>query len=146
MGEVSLTMDPLSIAASVAGLVSLTLEVSRTVGTYCKSVKNTRKDVQDTAQELASMYEILHQLDELLRSQQLKTKIDSNSVLAKAITVCGNSIKKISSKIQTLESDGLARVWEKLKWPFNEKEMQNLLATLRKCAATFQFSLTIEGW
>lgn len=92
------------------------------------------------------MYDILHQLDGLLRSQQLKTKIDSNSVLAKAITVCGNSIKKISSKIQTLESDGLARVWEKLKWPFNEKEMQNFLATLRKCAATFQFSLTIEGW
>lgn len=139
-------MDPLSIAASLAGLVSLTSRVSRTIGSYCKSVKDARKDVQETAQELASMYDVLHQLDGLLRSQQLKTKIDSNSVLAKAIAVCGNNIERLSSKVQRLELDGLARVWEKLKWPFNEKEMQKILATLRKCAATFQFSLTIEGW
>lgn len=139
-------MDPLSIAASLAGLVSLTSRVSRTIGSYCKSVKDARKDVQDTAQELASMYDVLHQLDGLLRSQQLKTKIDSNSVLAKAIAVCGNNVERLSSKVQRLELDGLARVWEKLKWPFNEKEMQKILATLRKCAATFQFSLTIEGW
>lgn len=139
-------MDPLSIAASLAGLVSLTSRVSRTIGSYCKSVKDARKDVQETAQELASMYDVLHQLDGLLRSQQLKTKIDSNSVLAKAIAVCGNNVERLSSKVQRLELDGLARVWEKLKWPFNEKEMQKILATLRKCAATFQFSLTIEGW
>lgn len=139
-------MDPLSIAASLAGLVSLTSRVSRTIGSYCKSVKDARKDVQETAQELASMYDVLHQLDGLLRSQQLKTKIDSNSVLAKAIAVCGNNVERLSSKVQRLELDGLARVWEKLKWPFNEKEMQKIPATLRKCAATFQFSLTIEGW
>lgn len=139
-------MDPLSIAASVAGLIGLTSKVSRIIDSYCKSVKNARKDVQDTAQELASMYDALHQLDGLLRSQQLKTQIDSNSVLLNAITLCGNSIRRISSKVQTLEADGLARVWEKLKWPFNEKEMQKILATLRKCAATFQFSLTIQGW
>lgn len=139
-------MDPLSIAASLAGLVSLTSRVSRTIGSYCKSVKDARKDVQETAQELVSMYDVLHQLDGLLRSQQLKTKIDSNSVLAKAIAVCGNNVERLSSKVQRLELDGLARVWEKLKWPFNEKEMQKILATLRKCAATFQFSLTIEGW
>ena len=135
------------MAASVAGLVSLTLGLSRTIASYCKSVKDARKDVQEIAQELASMNDILHQLDGLLRSQQLKTKIfDSSSVLATAITTCGNSIRRISSKVQKLEVDSLARVWEKLKWPFNEKEMQMILVTLQRCAATFQFSLTVEGW
>ena len=135
------------MAASVAGLVSLTLSVSSTIGSYCKSVKNAQKDVQTVAQELASMHDLLRQLDELLRSQQLKTKFfESTSVLATAISVYSRNIQKISSKLQKLESDGLASIWEKLKWPFSEKEMQKILATLRSCAATFQFSLTIEGW
>ena len=140
-------MDPISMAASLAGLVSLTLTVSSTIGSYCKSVKNARKDVQEVAQELENMQDLLHQLRQLLRSQQLKTKVfESTSVLATAITVCGNNVKSIFSKVQKLESDGLAGLWEKLKWPFTEKEMQKILATLRRCAATFQFSLTIEGW
>ncbi len=140
-------MDPLSVAASVAGLVSLAFEVSSTVSSYCKSVKNARKEVQDTAQELASMQNTLQQLDELLHSQRLKSRLfDSSSVLVTALTICSNIIKTISSKVQALDADCFARVWEKLKWPFSEKEMQKTLTTLRRCAATFQFSLTVEGW
>ena len=135
------------MAASLAGLISLTLAVSRTTSSYCKSVKDARKDVQEIDQELMSMSNTLNQLDQLLRSQQMKSNFfESSSLLATAITMCGNSIKRISSKVQNLESDGLARVWEKLKWPFNENEMLKILATLRRCASTFQFSLTVEGW
>ena len=140
-------MDPLSIAASVANLVSLTFDVSSTIGSYCKSVKNARKDVQEVAQELASMQNVLNHLGELLRSQQLKAKFfEPTSVLATAVMVCGKNVQRISSKVQNLESDRLAGFWEKLKWPFSEKDMQKILTTLRGCAATFQFSLTIEGW
>ena len=140
-------MDPISATSSVAGLIGLTLEASRTMSSYCKSVKDAHKNVREIAQELVSMYDILYQLDELLRSQQLKTRVfESTSVLASAITICGNSINKISSKVHRLELGGLARVWENLKWPFSEKETQKLLGTLQRCAATFQFSLTIEGW
>ena len=135
------------MAASVAGLVSLTLSVSSSIGSYCKSAKHARKDVQEVAQELASMHNVLHQLDELLRSQQLKIKFfKSTSALATAITICGNNVKKISSKLEKLESDGIASMWEKLKWPFSEKEMKKILAILQRCAATFQFSLTTQGW
>ena len=135
------------MAASVAGLIGLTLKVSRTIGSYCKSVKNAPKDMQQIAQELASMQDTLGQLDELLRSQQLKAKyFNQSSVLATALTVCSDSTKRILSKMQTLEVGGLDRVWEKLKWPFNEKEMQKTFDTLRRCAATFQFALTVEGW
>ena len=140
-------MDPLSAATSVAGLVGLTLNASRTMSSYCKSVKDAPKDVREITQELVSMYDVLCQLDELLRSQQLKSRVfESTSVLASAITTCGNSVNKISSKVHRLELGGLARVWENLKWPFSEKETQKLLGTLQRCAATFQFSLTIEGW
>lgn len=140
-------MDPLSMAANVAGLVSLTLDVSRTIGSYCKAVKTARKDVQEIARELASMQDLLQQFDHLLRSQQLESKyFASTSVLVTALDLCGNIIQSISDKVQTLELNWVAQTWEKLKWPFSEKDMLKILATLRRCAATFQFTLTIEGW
>ena len=140
-------MDPISLAASVAGLMSLTLEVSHTVRTYCKSVKDARKDVLDIAQELGSLQDILYQLGQVLHSHRLQGNLfDSASVLTTALNTCSEGINKISSKVQAMENDGFARVWEKLKWPFSEKEMLKFLATLQRCAATFQFALTIEGW
>lgn len=140
-------MDPLSLAASVAGLISITLEFSRIVGSYCKSVKDARKDVLEIAQELTSIRDVLCQLDEVLRSHLLKTSIfDQNSGLANALDVCEDNIKRISFKMQNLKHDGPARLWEKLKWPFSEKEMQKVLVTLQRCAATFQFALSVEGW
>ena len=135
------------MAASVAGLASLTLEVSRTINSYCKAVKDARKDLETVDQELAILRDILHQLDQLLRSQRMKSKFfDSCSVLATSLDLCINCIVKVSSMLQSLESGGLARVWERMKWPFSEREMQKTLTTLRRCTATFQFSLTIEGW
>ena len=140
-------MDPISAAASVAGLASLTLEVSLSLTSYCKAVKNARKDVQEVAQELTSIQDVLGQLNNFLRSHQIKTKLfDRNCLLATALNTCGNSIESISSKLQALEADSSSRLWEKLKWPFNEKEMRRTLATLQRSAATFQLSLTIEGW
>lgn len=68
-------MDPLSLAASVAGLISIILKVSRIVDSYCKSVKAARKDVLEIAQELISMRDVLCQLGEVLRSYLLKTNI-----------------------------------------------------------------------
>ena len=140
-------MDPLSLAASVAGLVSITIELSGAIHSYCKAVKDARKDVQEMAQELVVMGDLLHQLEEHIRSPHLKTKaFDQSSVLATALSLCGNSIERISTKVHMLRLDGIGGIWEKLKWPFTEKDMQKALATLRRCAATFQFSLTIEGW
>ena len=93
-------MDPLSVAASVAGLVSLMLEVSCAIGSYYKSVKNARNDVLEIAQELTSMRDVLRQLNELLRSHQLKTEIfDQSSVLAHTLTVCVGNIESTSSKV-----------------------------------------------
>ena len=93
------------------------------------------------------MKDLLDRLHVLFQSQQLRSILfDPSSVLATALSTCANSIETISSEVQALESNGLARAWEKIKWPFSEMEMQKSLATLRRCAATFQFALTIEGW
>lgn len=139
--------DPLSIAASVAGLVTLTAQVSISIITYSKAVKDETKSVQEITQELSLMRSVLEQLENLLKGQPMKkSSFDQSSVLATAIFTCRDNIQTISMKLPKSTQNGMSRAMEKFKWPFTEKETQKRLEVLRRCTSTFQFSLTVEGW
>ena len=140
-------MDPLSLAASVAGLVSLALQVSGTIGAYCKSVKDTPESVQEISRELLLLVSALQQFESFLKSQPLKQNaFDKSSLLAKALISCRDSIDGIASKLHGPKKDGKWPTLDRLKWPFGESEIQKSLEALRRCTSTFQFSLTVEGW
>ena len=140
-------MDPLSVAASIAGLVSLTIQVSGTIGSYCKAVKDAPRSVQEINQELLLLLSALKQLDTFLRTQTLKNNsFDPLSILTTALISCHDSIDAISSELPIRKQDGKSHALDKLKWPFSEKEIQKKLEALRRCTSTFQFALTIEGW
>ena len=140
-------MDPLSVAASVAGLVSLTFEISQTVGHYYKAVKGAPKSIQKIQQELSLMGSTLQQLEDLLRGSHMsKSSFAQSSVLTTAVTSCIQTIEKISAKLAPAKADRLSRTKEALKWPFSEKEVEKRLEALRRYTSTFQFSLNVEGW
>ena len=139
-------MDPLSIAASIAGLISLTIQVSESVTSYGKAVKDAPKSIEEMISELYSMLSVLRQLESLFRSQQVKcSSFDHSSVLALAIIRCDENIGKLLSKLRQMESHKLSRAFERLQWPFSEKNLNKILVTIRRYTATFQFALTVEG-
>ena len=140
-------MDPLSVAASVAGLVSLTFEISQTVGHYYKAVKDAPKSIQEIQQELSLMHSTLQQLDDLLRGPHMsRSSFAQSSVLTTAVFSCIQINGEISAKLAQPKPDRLSRTMEALKWPFSEKEVQKKLEVLRRYSSTFQFSLNVEGW
>ncbi|KAM0793863.1 hypothetical protein BDR22DRAFT_877766 [Usnea florida] len=139
-------MDPLSVAASVAGLVSLTFEISQTVGHYYKAVKDAPKSIQEIQQELSLMHSTLQQLEDLLRGPHMsRSSFAQSSVLTTAVFSCIQINEEISAKLAQPKPDRLSRSMEALKWPFSEKEVQKKLETLRRYTSTFQFSLNVEG-
>lgn len=142
-------MDPLSIAATVAGLVSFSIEAGTAIGEYYSSAKNAPTEIQNLKSELESLSMILKRLENVLRSDQIRCdsfSFDTSSVLTTALNSCDKTIRDVSSKLARPKDSGVSRMWERLTWPFNEKEVQKLLETLRRYILTFQFSLTVEGW
>ena len=140
-------MDPLSLAASVAGLVSLALQVSGTIGSYCSSVKDAPKSLRQVDGELLLLLSALQQLENFLRSQpSLHISFDQTSVLATALISCRESIDAIASRLHDPKKDGKLHTLDRLKWPFGENEIEKRLEAMRRCISTFQFSLTVEGW
>ena len=140
-------MDPLSVAASVAGLVSLTLDMSLAVSHYYKAVKDASKSIEKIQQELSLMHSTLQQLEDLLRGPHMsKSSFAQSSVLTTAVNSCIQTIRDISAELASPKPDRLSRTYEALKWPFSEKEVQKRLEALRRFTSTFQFSLNVEGW
>ena len=140
-------MDPLSLASGAAGLASLTLEVSRTITTYVKAVKDAPKSVEEIHQELDLTQAVLEKLDKFLKSQSLKhASFDPSSVLPTAIASGHDIVRDVLDNLHDPKQKGLLRMPDRLRWPFTEKETQKRLNALRRCTSTFQFSLTVEGW
>jgi hypothetical protein len=93
-------MDPLSIAASIAGLVTLVdMVFSRTVS-HVKAIKSTQSDLSRLAIELATLAETLHSLWLLaarMEAESLVTAINS-----KHVDGCRATLKEIMDRLNKL--------------------------------------------
>ena len=140
-------MDPVSLTASAAGLASFALQVAQAVTIYIKAAKDAPKTVKEIEQELFLTQSVLEKLEKFLATQLLSlTSFDPSAVLPAAIASCHDVVYDVSDKLQRAQRDGKLLFRERLKWPFTEKETGKRVMALRNCIATFQFSLTIEGW
>ena len=140
-------MDPLSIAASIAGLVALSSKALHAVVGFHDDVKDAPKEVAGLVQELTSMRAVLLEFELFLRSKSaFSISFGQSSLLVTALASCTNSVESLTGKLQKFEKAGLSRALERFKWPFSEKETKKEVEKLRRYVATFQFALTVEGW
>ena len=140
-------MDPLSIAASVAGLINLSTDVYKAIATYTSSVKEASVDILSLAEELSGLQSVLQRLSSFILSGSISAvSFAQSSALALALQKCGKTLSQLSTRLHHLQQDRISRVLERLRWPFSEKDTRSTMDVLRRCASTFQFSLTVEGW
>ena len=140
-------MDPLSIAAGVAGLINLTLQVTQSIASYGKAAKREAHDVEQLMQELESTLAVLRQLDSFVRSTETTNlTFHHASTLEIALSRCDKIVLSLQQRLRNLSCGKVLRTIERLAWPFSAKEMHESMEGLRRCTSTFQFALTVEGW
>jgi Fungal N-terminal domain of STAND proteins len=140
-------MDPLSVAASVAGLLSLTIQVSQLVYEQVNTLKNATKDAAKLLEELELLVRVLTSLKQFLASQESKEHLfEETSVFIKAIGGCNIQISAIKIKLDKLVGkQGIAQLIERGKWYYEHDEHQQLIQTLHRYIGMFQVSLSVEG-
>ena len=141
-------MDGVSVASSVAGLITLALQVGGTIAIYVNAIKERSKNVKELQDELLLLGEVLSNLRDFLNSQTSDGKsCDTYSVLVKAIRDCRQRIERIGDKLKPpLDGGRFARAIDQLKWPFEQREVMQMVESLRRYSQTFQFAFTIEGF
>ena len=139
-------MDGISVASGVAGLITLALQVSGAIAEYTTALKDKPKNMKELQDELLLLGEVLNQLEEFLKSERGKNRLfNSNSLLQRAIGDCRTRVERIGAHLKPVEGGRLVRVVDRLKWPFEQKEVLQMVENLRRFTNTFQFALTVEG-
>ncbi|KAJ3561470.1 hypothetical protein NPX13_g8934 [Xylaria arbuscula] len=139
--------DPLSIAASVAGLASLAGQVFKTVIDYSNAVKDAKLDVKTLATELRTLSGMLHNLS--LLAETLRASGSSRLLFGEwQIASLKRIIQKIEAELKKAKDDfnnnKLRGAIRSLRWPFSKSDIDKMIDDLRAHKATINLALSAD--
>ena len=140
-------MNPLTISASVAGLITLTeLIVSRGYE-FLKGVKNAKDKITQLLVEITALFGVLQSLR--LVALRFEGQHFDTALQLECIQSCQKLVDQIHFHLKSAlpeDSDGRWRVAGKsLRWPLSEKETTVLIADVERHKATLSLALNVDG-
>ncbi|CAG7565196.1 unnamed protein product [Fusarium equiseti] len=139
--------DPLSIAASIAGLAALTGKVFKAFIDYGKGVKDARTDVSILTTELRTLSGMLTNLSLLATSLEAPSSNDSffsNFQLDALKMIIKNLEVKLAVAKTDFEASKVRSVIQKLRWPFSKDDMMKWVDEIRAHKATINLALSAD--
>ncbi|KAM5343515.1 hypothetical protein ACJ41O_012052 [Fusarium nematophilum] len=149
-------MDPLSISASIAGLVTLADLVFRSAAKYAKGVTGSRKEVEALSREVKNLSLVLHHLSLIAFDLESQTAAggtapeQASHFKAHHLHDCQQVLRRLEKALcdtkSGLESGSrLDRLQRSLKWPFSSTETTELLQELQRHKQTIDLALAAES-
>ncbi|KAF4877431.1 Ankyrin-2 [Colletotrichum siamense] len=121
--------DPLSISASIAGLVTLADTVFLRLTKYIKTVKNAEKEIDDLCKEVNLLAGAVSMLSRLARGHELEDEPFNKDFRMYHIEACAFILNEISQRTKKFDTSSKSKVL-KLIWPYTSSKTKQLLAEL----------------
>jgi hypothetical protein len=137
-------MDPVSLAASITGLILFAKEIGEISAGYITHVANAKKEAQELHEEAKHIVEILQRVKSLLTDPNTALVFMETSFLFLATSKFQDLLESTRKTLET-ELDDEKHIWNKIKWPFKEGKHQNVLRDMRRYMDMYQMSLQIDG-
>lgn len=139
--------DPLSVSASISGLITLADIVFRQIYKYIKAVKKAPKEISALSTEIGSLYGILNSLQ--LVSRQLEDETFDTSTRIHHVQSCFETLEHVRSILDkddtsSLHDQRLETLRRKLRWPFTSSEVKDLIAEIERHKATLGLALNVD--
>jgi cell division control protein 24 len=141
--------DPLSVAASVAGLISLGAATSKLVYQFVSSVIDAPKEVRAIISSLYSVNIALCQIQTLLLDQVFAAQTANEDLvdLERSVTSCVASFSIVEKELKGVSHAGseqltAKKLWHQVKQVFEKEAMQNALLHLETEKGTLQLIMT----
>jgi hypothetical protein len=148
--------DPLSIAASIAGLMSLAGPILAEGYAYMASVRDSPNALKQLLCEIGRLDAVLGQIDELAREsatntgavvQTQRSKV-SDVITPDTIKTASDLLKSVQSSIKQCEripGQSAKNIGRAIVWPFKEREVKENLNRFKRLIDTFESALSIES-
>ncbi|KAF9878450.1 ankyrin repeat protein [Colletotrichum karsti] len=139
--------DPLSLAASIAGLVSLSGAVFQQVSKFIKEVKGAEKQVRDLALQARNLSGVLQNLS--LLASSLEDENSKTTFKAHHLFACSQTLFDIEIKLKNAQDDfdkgsKAKSLLRSFRWPFSTEETKSLASDLANHCNTLDLALSAE--
>lgn len=139
--ETSPTMaDPLSIAASIGGLISLADIVFTRLIKYRKSIKDAEKEMADLAKEVNLLGGTLNSLGRLARA--LEAGVFDSNLRIHILEDCSDSLTKMDTELSKIDKHSLMT---KLFRPISTDQVREWLDELARHKQNFNLALSADS-
>jgi len=151
---VAFTMDPLSLSASIAGLISITEMIAGRSYNYIKEARGASKEVRKLLEEITDLFGVLNSL-RLVASRYEQERFHS-TMQSQHIYTCHILLEKIKERLDKADpsqvNEKKSQFYQKasmlgrtLIWPFSSTETKGLIAEVEKQKGTLSLALAADG-
>ena len=144
----TVTTDPFSISASIAGLITLADVVFCRIFKYVKGVKGAPKAISALSSEIGALYGILNSV--LLIVCQLEGETFDSTIQTHHVQSCYQTLEKVKKVLDkhgttSPQDHSVETIKRRLRWPFSMSEAEDLIAEVERHKATMGLALTVDG-
>ncbi|KAH5079906.1 hypothetical protein HBH95_082530 [Parastagonospora nodorum] len=140
--------DPLSLAAGVVGLVSLTIQLLQVANKFSNDVKGASEEVRLLIEELESLKSVLELLKKAWENRRVPTNFDL-SALARIEATCEAHLKELLGQLRKdqghLQKKPYASIHgalARIKWPFEAEKTRATTKCVHRYFCIFSWALT----
>ncbi|KAI5786915.1 hypothetical protein FPQ18DRAFT_393439 [Pyronema domesticum] len=120
--------DPLSVSASILGIVGVTTQIVKLFNDYVGSIRSAPEEAQTLKTEVLSIHSVLQQVADFLddASDEISVNFAKKCVLCSAIEECSQIIirlHRVFGKTLRAKKSGVGKeIIERLKWPLKKED------------------------
>ena len=140
--------DPISISASIGGLITLADVVFSRTYKYVRAAKNAQQEISALSSELSALYGILGSVGSI--SHQLEGEVFETTTRLLHISACQKTLEDVRrilnrDSTSSIQDKPLESLKPRLHWPFKASEVKSLMKELERHKATFGLALNADG-
>lgn len=141
--------DPLSLAASIAGLISLADVIFRTTYKFVRAAKDAKDEIQSLLDEINNLSSVLRRLEALASDLEDEGQSFDPTLRNHYLNHCYKTFNKIESRVkkasESFKKSKLDGIVRQLKWPFSSSETKELLTELSRHKETISVALLADS-
>lgn len=142
-------MDPLSLAAAIAGLAGFVATVVSTTYAYGSGVIGASKAQKSFLRELQHLRTTLQQLEGVVaEGDATSAKYPHVSAkLSSVVSECKTALEELHEKLQKkLDAGKVKSAMYRLTWPLTENDTLRTVEMLERYRGLFQLGLSVDTW
>lgn len=143
-------MDPLSVSASIIGITTAAIQVSRLLKTFIDGANGAATFARGILMEVTGIYACLHQLQGFLIGSEEAARSRRSLIMVEQVIIvftdCVSIFSELEQTLESLKTGEHMRYIDRVKWASKEATISKLLARLQASKASLNFMLTILTW